>query len=328
MEQATERGGRRTGPVTKQDEGQTEPTTERDSGGLIPAEAPEAAAAEFERHRAMLVALAYRMVGGVATAEDLVQEAYLRWQGTDAAVASARSFLVTTVTRLAIDHLRSARVRREEYVGPWLPEPLITGRDQAAPDPAELAESLSTAFLVLLERLAPLERAVFLLREVFGLEYTEVGRAVDRPPPTCRQIAKRARDRVVRSRPRFDVTDGEAERMAEAFMTACASGDVAAFLPLLSADVVTWSDSDGKVPAARRPILGADRCARFWAGLGRKGYDRARVQRVQVNGAPGFVLRTPDGTTRVLGFTFAGGRIAEVFVFSNPDRLGSPPPAS
>jgi RNA polymerase sigma-70 factor (ECF subfamily) len=280
---------------------------------------------EFERHRALLFSIAYRMLGSVADAEDIVQVAYLRWLGADTTVRSPRAYLCTTVTRLAMDHLGSARVRREEYVGPWLPEPLLGPRVEPVADPAELAESISTAFLRILERLAPLERAVFLLREVFGFEYDEVAPIVGREVAACRQIAKRARDRVAADRPRFEASSDEADRIAEEFLAACATGEATAILPLLSGDVVSWTDSGGRVTAARRPVLGADRCARFWAGLARKTLGATRVERVRVNGGPGFVLRHLDAPPRVVGFSISGGLIREIFVFSNPERLGRLP---
>ena len=279
----------------------------------------------FERHRALLFSIAYRMLGSVADAEDIVQEAYLRWRGSEATVRSPRAYLCTTVTRLAIDHLGSARARREEYVGPWLPEPLLEPLVEPGPDPAELAESMSTAFLRLLERLAPLERAVFLLREVFDFDYDEVAPIVGREVAACRQIAKRARDRIAADRPRFEASTDEAERIAEEFLAACATGDAAAIVPLLAGDVVSWTDSGGRVPAARRPVLGADRCARFWAGLARKGFATTRVERLRVNGGPGFVLRSSVGSPRVIGFSISDGLIHEIFVFSNPERLGHLP---
>lgn len=282
--------------------------------------------AEFERHRGLLFSIAYRMLGSVADAEDVVQDAYLRWRGAEARVRSPREYLCTTVTRLAVDHLRSARVRRETYVGPWLPEPLVEPAGDDPQESLELAESLSTAFLLLLERLSPVERAVFLLREVFSFEYGEVARIVGREEANCRQIAKRARDRVAAGRTRFDASADDAERIAERFLGACASGDVEEVLALLADDAVTWSDSGGKVPAARRPILGAERTARFWIGIVRKSPPGSRIQPVRVNGGPGFVVRAEGYPPRVIGFSISEGRIDGIFVFSNPDRLPPLPP--
>jgi RNA polymerase sigma-70 factor, ECF subfamily len=303
---------------------------ERDAGWStesFSAPAPVDHDAEFERHRGLLFSLAYRMLGSVADAEDVVQDAWLRWRGGGAERARApREYLCATVTRLAVDHLRSARVRRERYVGPWLPEPLVEPLGVDPLEPMEMAESLTTAFLLLLERLSPVERAVFLLREVFSFEYEEVARAVGRAEANCRQIAKRARDRLAAGRPRFDASTEEAERIAGEFLQACASGEMDEVLALLAPDAVSLTDGGGRVVAARRPILGAERTARFWLGLARKGWAGARVQPVRVNGGAGFVVRACGQPERVLSFSIRGGRIHGIFVFSNPDRLGWLPP--
>lgn len=275
---------------------------------------------EFERHRGLLQALAYRMVGTVADAEDLVQDAWLRWVQADRGrVESPKDYLCATVTRLAIDHLRSARVRRETYVGAWLPEPIVAPLAEDPLDSIVLARSLSMAFLMMLERLAPMERAVLLLHDVFGFEYAEVARIVERNEPACRQIAKRARDRVA-DRPRFDASQEEAEAVALAFSEAAATGDVDALLRLIAPDAIFWTDSGGKVRAARNPIFGADRITRFLAGLARK-HPPAQVEMVRVNGGPGLVLRRDDGRRSVLAFAIDDRRIQAIYMIANPDKL-------
>jgi RNA polymerase sigma-70 factor (ECF subfamily) len=275
----------------------------------------------FAQHRPLLFSLAYRMLGSVADAEDMVQEAYLRWRRAPAdAPREPRSYLSAVVTRLSIDHLRSARVRREEYVGPWLPEPLLgTAGDEGA-DAALLAGSLSTAFLLVLERLSEVERAVFLLREVFSFEYPEVARIVGRSEAACRQLAKRARERLAGGPARFTASPEEAERIAHRFVEACARGDVDGFLPLLAAGAVARSDGGGKAVAARNPILGRERVARFLAGIARH-WQHARLEVAAVNGQPGVLVWTPDGALRVITFALREGRIQDVFLMVNPDKL-------
>src|SRR5918998_406453 len=198
---------------------------------------------DFERHRPLLFSIAYRMLGSVADAEDVVQEAYLRWQqAPEAEVLSPRSYLSAVVTRLSIDRLRSARVQREEYVGPWLPEPLVSEGTEDVADSIELDESLSMAFLVLLESLNPVERAVFLLREVFNYDYEEISSIVRKSEANCRQIARRARQSVAAHRPRFERSPEQEERLTQRFVETCMSGDMEGLLELLSEDVTLWSD--------------------------------------------------------------------------------------
>jgi RNA polymerase sigma-70 factor (ECF subfamily) len=287
------------------------------------------AAEVFEAHRPRLTGIAYGMLGTVAEAEDVVQDAYLRWHGADTGqIRSAEGFLVTVTTRLAIDRLRSARVRREAYVGPWLPEPLVA--DESAPDPADVAaeaEQLSLALLTTLERLNPVERAVLLLRDVFDLEYAEIADVVERSPANCRQIAVRARERVgdtSRSRP----VDPEQEAaLVTAFLAAVADGDVERLTGLLAADVTLWSDGGGVVRAARVPILTAPKVARFFVGVARKAPEGLTARHVRVNGDPGLRLEAPDGTVGVLAFEVADDRIAGIRYVSNPAKLGHLPAA-
>ena len=284
---------------------------------------------EFERHRPLLFSIAYRMLGSVVDAEDIVREAYFRWHRTRPnQLESPRSYLCTIVTRLCIDHLRSARVRREEYVGPWLPEPLVGPVDEDPLETALLAESLSTAFLLLLERLTEVERAVFLLREVFSFDYPEVARIVGRSNAATRQIAKRARDRLADGATRFSASQEMAEHLVHRFIDACTSGDLDGLLELLTEDAVTFNDGGGKVLAALRPIYGRERVARFYVGIFRKFWAQPRVRVLTVNGQPGVLVQTIDGIRRVLTFAFKNGRIEGIFLVVNPDKLQRMPPGA
>lgn len=287
---------------------------------------PEATArdGEVERYRPLLFSLAYRMLGSVADAEDAVQETYLRWhRASPDEVRSPKDYLCAVVTRLCIDHLRSARVRREEYVGPWLPEPLLEPVEEDPLEAAILAESLSMAFLLLLERLSPVERAVFLLREVFSFEYAEVARIVGKSEAACRQLARRAREKVAVGEPRHPASRNEAERLALRFMDVCARGDVDGVRALLAEDAVALTDGGGKVLAARNPIHGRDRVARFFAGIGRK-WTRTRVRIAPVNGSHGIFFWLGD-TLRVISFSVRDGLIDGIYVVANPDKLRHAP---
>lgn len=285
----------------------------------------------FERHRALLFSIAYRMLGSVADAEDVVQESYLRWREvSEAEIRSPKAYLSAVVTRLSIDRLRSAKARREEYVGPWLPEPLVAdvGAESATPPGTmELEESLSMAFLVLLESLGPTERAVFLLREVFGYGYDEIGRVVGKGEVNTRQIAHRARSAVAARRPRFDAPPEQGRRLTEKFLQACRSGDMEGLLVLLADDVTVWSDGGGKATAARRPIRGKEKVARFFLGLAGKAASRFIARIAPVNGGPGVVVYHADGRpATVLSLDIEDGRIRAVRTVVNPDKLGTVPP--
>src|SRR5829696_541379 len=274
--------------------------------------------------RPLLFSLAYRMVGGVGEAEDLVQEAYLRLLGSgEEDVESPKAFLTTVVTRLAIDHLRSARVRREAYVGPWLPEPLVR---ETAPGPAERAESdetLSLAFLTLLERLTPVERAVYVLHDLFGYSHDEIAEFVGKSDANCRQILARARRHVDAGRPRFEPSRREREALLERFLEAARAGNVAGLVELLAADAVSYADGGGKVRATPRPIHGAEKVARLWASISdptRIGPYTVRV--ADVNGQPGAIAIGPDGSVLgVMTLQVAGGRVQSVWAVVNPDKL-------
>jgi RNA polymerase sigma-70 factor (ECF subfamily) len=279
---------------------------------------------ELDAVRRRAFAVGYRMLGSVADAEDVVQEAMIRLARTDAEIEEPAAWITTVATRLSIDTLRLARVRRETYVGTWLPEPLI---EEPSADPstrAELADSLSQAFLVMLERLTPVERAAFLLREVFDYEYAQIARIVDRSEANARQIVARARQHLGSSRPRFDPDEAQRDRLLESFLAAAEEGDVEGLERLLAEDAVFYSDGGGKVAAARYPLHGAARIARVVAGITRKQRRRGpfAMQLVRVNGQPGRILRTPDGEIcDVLSVDVAGGRIQAIRIVRNPEKL-------
>ncbi len=279
---------------------------------------------EFEQLRPLLFSIAYRLLGSVSEAEDAVQETWLRYTASPAQPASAKAFLSAVVTRVSIDVLRSARVRREEYVGPWFPEPLLTDPYQDPERSAELADSVSMAALVLLERLSPLERAVFVLREVFAFDFPGIASAVGRSEAACRQLAVRARRHVDAGRPRFEADRREREKLAAQFFGALAEGDVDGLRELLAADVQLVGDSGGKAPALPRSIIGAEKVARvltsFFPWLVRID---VTLEPREVNGQPGAIFR--DRHNKVL-FTLTldvlDGQIQAIRSVSNPDKLG------
>jgi RNA polymerase sigma-70 factor (TIGR02957 family) len=280
----------------------------------------------FEEHRDLLFAVAYRMLGTAADAEDAVQDAWLRWNAADRSrVGDPRAYLVRITTNLALDRLRSARARRETYVGPWLPEPVLTAPDVA--EDAELAESVSMAMLVVLETLSPLERAVFVLREVFGYPYAEIARVLDRSEATVRQLGTRARKHVEARRPRFESDRGERRRAVERFFAAAVGGDVNELMEVLAPDVTLWTDGGGKVRAARRVIKGADKVSRWLGGVAHRPISGVmvadmRIEQADLNGTPGLMFHGPDG---LLGtFTVAvddRGRVVAIHMVANPDKL-------
>jgi len=279
---------------------------------------------DLEALRRRGFAVAYRMLGSVADAEDVVQEALLRLARAPEAPDEPAAWITTVATRLSIDHLRLARVRRETYVGPWLPDPLVA---DAAPGPGarvELAESLSQAFLVVLEHLTPLERAAFLLREVFDYDYAAVAEILGRSEASCRQLVARARRHVHDERPRFDADDEQKQVLLERFLAAAEDGDLAQLERLLADDAVLYSDGGGKAVAALKPIFGAAKVARFMAGTARLRQKRGGfdLQLVHVNGQPGRVLRTEEQAIwDVLAVDVADGRITTVRIVRNPDKL-------
>jgi RNA polymerase sigma-70 factor (ECF subfamily) len=277
---------------------------------------------QFDQHRRLLFSVAYRMLGSVMDAEDMVQEAFLRWQLQNAPVTtSVKAYLTTIVTRLCIDHLRSARSRREEYVGIWLPEPLLVDESD---DPAEAsltAESVSVAFLVVLETLAPIERACFLLREVLGYGYGEVAEIVGESEANCRQMVSRARRRVNERRPRFDVSESDHTRLTSEFIRACSAGDTRDFLAILAEDAVVYSDGGGKAVAALNPVVGRDRVARFFAGLMSKAPPGLAISPTTINGTIGLVTTLNGSPINTITFDVQDGRIQRFYIVVNPDKL-------
>lgn len=304
----------------------------------------EARALAFEAERRHLFGVAYRMLGSAAEAEDIVQEASMRYLVEESEIDSPRAFLTTVVVRLCLDHAKSARSRRESYVGAWLPEPLLDRMNQladvgddarsAAPAPSsvaraaaspearvELAESLSLAFMTLLERLSPLERAAFLLREVFDQSFAEIAGALGTSEPATRQLVSRARAHIDLGRPRFLASTAKKQELLSAFVTACATGDAESLSSLLSEDVVARSDGGGRVTATLKPVVGRDRVSRFVVGVARKAQN-LRAELTSVNGEPGLLLRNPEGRIVVAcAIAVAGDRISEVLMVLNPDKL-------
>jgi RNA polymerase sigma-70 factor, ECF subfamily len=289
-------------------------------------------AAAFEQLRSLMFSIAYRMLGTVTEAEDIVQEAFLRYQrATSGALEpdSPKAYLSAVTTRLCVDHLRSARVRRESYVGEWLPEPLLTspaslGRPAADPaETAEQADSLSMAFLLLLERLTPVERAVFLLHDVFSFGYDETARIVGRSEASCRQLAHRARLHVDEHRPRFEASQRKRDELAGRFFDAVERGDVAGLVAMLAADATVHGDSGGVPPAWLRPVCGRVRVSRLLAGLGAQLRDaRATLERVQVNGQPGGLVVAPDGDLiSVFQVDITDGQVQAVRSIISRDKL-------
>ena len=288
--------------------------------------------AAYQSLRPLLFSIAYRMLGSVSEAEDMVQEAFLRYHRAVASQGqpdSPKAYLSAVVTRLSIDQLRSARLRRESYVGEWLPEPLLTGPEplgQPAADPAanaELSDSLSMAFLLLLERLTPLERAVFLLHDVFSYGYDETAGIIGRSATTCRQLARRARQHIEADRPRFDVAARERDQLAERFFAAVGRGDMDGLVGLLAADVEVHGDSGGVPPSWRRPIVGREHVGRLLAALGNQvRHLHGTIRLAEVNGQPGALALAPDGSLiSVISIDIAAGQIQTVRSVISRDKL-------
>ena len=276
----------------------------------------ETDAAAFEEWRLLLFGIAYRMLGRAADAEDVVQDACIRWlRRNDVEVRSVRAYLVTIVTRLCLDLLDSSRVQRVTYTGPWLPEPVVVAEASAA----EQADSLSLAFLVLLEELTPLERAAYLLHDVFGYTFEEVARTLGRTPAACRQLGARARKHVEQRRQRFDVDLQHGRELTDRFLVACATGDLSSLLAMLSDDVVVWTDGGGKVRAAMRPVVGPYRSSRFLINVAKRlqGAPRATV----LNGQPATVFLDHDHVVAALVLDILDGSIVGVRTVTNPDKL-------
>jgi RNA polymerase sigma-70 factor, ECF subfamily len=283
-------------------------------------------AALYRDLRPLLFSIAYRMLGSVSDAEDVVQESFLRYQralddGT--VVASPKSYLSAVATRLSLDILKSARARRESYVGMWLPEPLLLDPMPDAAAHAELADSLSMAFLVVLETLSPVERAVFLLREVFDFDYEEIATMVEKTPENCRQLLARAKKRVEERRPRFEASREQRAELANRFFAACASGDLAGLQSLLAADVTFQGDGGGSAPATARVVAGSEKVARLLVGLVTQGAEFGFSARpVEVNGQPGAMFVTADGAiANVVSLEIADGQVQAIHAVVNPDKL-------
>jgi RNA polymerase sigma-70 factor, ECF subfamily len=272
--------------------------------------------------RPLMLSIAYRMVGSYSEAEDIVQEAYLRLHEADD-VESPKAWLSTVTTRLSIDHLRSARVRREQYTGTWLPEPLLADPAPDAAALAETADTLSLALLVVLERLSPVERAVFLLREVFAYGYGEIAEIVGKSEDNCRQLAARARRHIDARAPRFETSREQREELARRFFAAVQEGDTDGLVELLAADVAVYGDGGGKAPALARPMFGRDRVARLLLGFGRVARrDDYRLELAEVNGEPGALAFDRDGAlVAVISLEFAGGSVRAMRSVVNPDKL-------
>jgi RNA polymerase sigma-70 factor (TIGR02957 family) len=288
----------------------------------------------FDEHRALLNSVAYRILGSVTDAEDAVQETYLRWSKVDPSqVSNSRAFLVRVTTRLAIDRLRRAKARRESYVGPWLPEPILTGRDVA--EDVALAESVSLAMLVVLETLSPLERAVFVLREAFGMPYAEIADVLGRKDDAVRQLGRRARDHVQQRRSRFDADQSEQRRVTERFLQATSTGNLDALMAVLSPGVTLVADGGGRVLAPRRPVLGAEKVARFLLAVATEermarflksvGSEpivaNLRVSMVPVNGGSGILVVSEDKPISVLVLGVSDGVVRTIYLVANPQKL-------
>ena len=287
-------------------------------------------AESFQSLRPTLFSIAYRMLGSVSEAEDVVQEAFLRQQralGRGEEIDSAKAYLSAVVTRLCIDQLRSARARREVYVGEWLPEPVLTDADEEPmldpADYAEQADSLSLAFLLLLEELTPVERAVFLLHDVFAYGYDEIASTIGKSEQNCRQLATRARRRIEEQKPRFEASRQERERLAAGFFAAVQEGDLDALVEMLAADVAIYGDGGGKVPALSRPVFGRDQVAPLIVGWVRQLLELGvTLQRLEVNGQPGGMARDADGRiVNVVSLDIADGRVQTIRSVINPDKL-------
>jgi RNA polymerase sigma-70 factor (ECF subfamily) len=274
------------------------------------------AAESFDPLRPKLQRVAYRMLGSVADAEDVVQEAFIRWMSSDRdQVREPEAFLRRTVTRLCLDHLKSAQKRRETYIGPWLPEPVVAEEEEE--------DDVTLPLMLALERLSPLERAAFLLHDVFGLSFDEVAATIDRDAAACRQLATRARSHVREGRPRFKVEKQRGLELAEAFFAASRHGDMTALRTMLSADVSVHADGGGKRPAFSKPVLGLESVFKLHEGLAKHfaNHPSELVHVGLINGLPGFVTREADGELQTTALDIEDGRIAAIYIVRNPDKL-------
>jgi len=283
---------------------------------------PDTCLATFEAHRSLLFSVAYRMLGSRTDAEDMLQETFLRWQqAADSDIRDPRAFLVTVITRLCINQLQSARSKREEYVGQWLPEPLVESTESPI-NMAGIDGSLSMAFLVLLERLTPVQRAVFLLREVFDYEYQEIADMLNLTEGNCRQILKRAKEHVAIDRPRFDVSREQQQRLLQQFLQTASQGDMQGLIALLSEEVVLYTDGGGKATAVPNPIFGAEKVARFFTAGRKKLLPRDIVRRyAEINGQPGVIAYQNGTVFGVLTLDISAGKIGNIYIVRNPEKL-------
>jgi RNA polymerase sigma-70 factor (ECF subfamily) len=284
------------------------------------------AAVQFNAFRAELIGLAYRMTGSLATAEDIAQDTFLRWHEADrSAIEVPRAWLLKVAARLSLDHLKSARSRRETYVGPWLPEPVLESEEAPQQAAHQRAQDISVAFLLTLQRLSPAERAVFILHDLFETPFAEIAGLLGRTEASCRKLAERARARLGEDRPRQEVSDAEARRIACAFLAASRKGDEAALRDLLAADVVLHTDGGGIRSAARNLIAGAGRVGRFFAGLARK--HPAPIPPLlhlgRINSLPGYVTLEQDGLPQTTALEIRDGRILAIYVMRNPEKLAA-----
>lgn len=276
----------------------------------------------FTEYRAYLFSIAYRMLGSVMDAEDMVQDTFLRWQQVALSnVESPKSYLATIITRRCIDHLRSAKVQREQYIGTWLPEPLLVETAVLPADHLTLAESLSMAFLVMLETLSPTERAVFLLREVFDYGYEEISTIVQKSESNCRQIVRRAKQHLTAGRPRFDAQPDAQQQILAEFMQACIGGELDSLMALLAEDVVHYSDGGDKVFAAKKPVVGAEMVARFILRIIQQAPENVSTKFSTANGQPAFVIRVDGRSYGIMIFDVRNGRIQNIYTVVNPDKL-------
>jgi RNA polymerase sigma-70 factor (ECF subfamily) len=280
-------------------------------------------AESFEAYRPLLFSIAYRMLGSASDAEDILQEAYLRYQNAEShEISELKAYLCAIVTNLCLDYLKSARVQREQYIGPWLPEPVLTGEQYVNPfETAERHESISQAFLVLLEELTPPERAVFLLHEVFDFDYREIGAMIGKSAANCRQLCHRAKAFIAERHHRFDTSPETHLRLITSFFQASQEGDMRGLQDILAQDVVSWADGGGKVPSAHRLISGAEKVARLWLGLARKAPATLALSIAEVNGTPAALLWLDDALYAVLTFDVLDGRIKAIRNVLNPDKL-------
>lgn len=274
---------------------------------------------EFETYRSLLFSIAYRMLGSASEAEDMVQETYLRYRlAQESQVRSLKSYLTTIITRLCLDELKSARAQREQYLGPWLPEPLLTGDAESL---VEQRESLSLAFLTLLEELTPAERAVFVLHEAFDYPYDEIGKMIDKNAAACRQLFHRAEERLAAHQRRFEPSPDAQRELVGSFLLASQSGNVQALTELLARDVVVWSDGGGKVSAAIKPVYGREKVMRFVQGLLRKSLADLMVSAETINGEPALLFWIGGALFMVSSFRIADGQVQEIYGVLNPDKL-------